>query len=521
MTTTTAAANNPTLPAPLNQNHPKTQADWQQILNQLQSWQNVLGIIVPPMQQTDAERTAGVTPTNYAYEPGRGYDVRRCGAACDGVTDDTAAIQRAISICAATANWGSLIIPGKCRVTSSLIIDRLVQTMQSEFLIQGVGPQAGFYVTGNVTMFDSSLSAPSSPQSEFVTFQNIRFESSAQANTAFVCSQKFLRMKFLHCTFYNIRCLNASYYIQTWKFETCLIKANPGYFIQAPGSYDVCFQDCEVGNYGSISGSLIRIDNSDSSSRGCNGLRIINNLIEGMSSGTAWLTGCSGLLIQGNHIEANSAPDFNLFVAGLTHHTVAIVGNYIFNPNGAFMYYGPATNVVSVANTVTKGGSGTANAGLLHSNAAQITNLFSMADSADGGVSDNPFTYALGALNVQGPTAGLSPTTATRIINRRVSLTYSASINIDASLGNSFEINATNGTAFTINTPTNGVDGQFVEITILNTSGGALGTATFGANYKTGAAWTQPANGFNRTIRFQLSSTAWYERSRTATDVSN
>ena len=93
MTTTTAAANNPTLPAPLNQNHPKTQADWQQILNQLQTWQNVLGIIVPPMQQTAAEIAAGVTPVNYAYAPG---DVRRYGAKGDGVTDDTVAFQSAI-----------------------------------------------------------------------------------------------------------------------------------------------------------------------------------------------------------------------------------------------------------------------------------------------------------------------------------------------------------------------------------------------------------------------------------------
>ena len=116
MTTTTAAANNPTLPAPLNQNHPKTQADWQQCLNQLQTWQNVLGIIVPPMQQTDAERTAGVTPTNYAYPP---MNVRRYGATGNGTTDDTAAIQAAINVAQAQSTAGSVIIPGGNYLVSS------------------------------------------------------------------------------------------------------------------------------------------------------------------------------------------------------------------------------------------------------------------------------------------------------------------------------------------------------------------------------------------------------------------
>jgi hypothetical protein len=43
--------------------------------------------------QTSAESSAGVTPTDYRYSPG---DVRRYGAAVDGSTDDSAALQAAI-----------------------------------------------------------------------------------------------------------------------------------------------------------------------------------------------------------------------------------------------------------------------------------------------------------------------------------------------------------------------------------------------------------------------------------------
>lgn len=98
MTTTTVAANNPQSPAPLNQNKPESQADWQQILNQLSSWQSLLSIIVPPIQQTAAEIAAGIQPTNYAYPAGH---VFRYGAVGDGTTDDSVAVQSALTMAAA------------------------------------------------------------------------------------------------------------------------------------------------------------------------------------------------------------------------------------------------------------------------------------------------------------------------------------------------------------------------------------------------------------------------------------
>ncbi len=484
--------------------------------------------------RTATEISAAVTPTNYSYNPLQGLDVRRYGAACDGVTDDTAAIQRAISVCAASTNWGSLIIPGKCLVSSSLFVNRLVQTMQSEFLIQGVGPQAGFYVTGAVTMFDTSISAPTDPKSEFVTFQNIRFESSLPGNNAFVMSGKFLRIKFLHCEFYQIRCVNASYYLQSWKFAHCLIKASPypGNFVYGTGSYDVEFIGCEISNYGATSGTLIKIDNADSSSRGCNGLRIISCEIEGLLGGTCALTGVSGLEISNCHIEANATVDVNLFAGspGLTNNTSLFCGNYVYCPNGPWIAHGPATNVTSIGNTVTRGGSATALSGQIHNTSVQITNLISIGDFSDGvggyptngGIADQPFTRQEGSFLIRGPISGSSPTMATRMINRRTTLTYSASMTPDG-LSNFYDITANNGTAFTINVPTaaNVGDGEEIAFRIANNSGGALGAVTFAAGYKLAGAWVSPATGNNRTIRFEFNGSNWYECSRTAADTPN
>ena len=65
--------------------------------------QSVIGALLYP--RTAAEIAAGVTPTNYAYNP---RDIRRMGAVGDGVTDDTAAFTRAFS----AANEKEIIIPG-------------------------------------------------------------------------------------------------------------------------------------------------------------------------------------------------------------------------------------------------------------------------------------------------------------------------------------------------------------------------------------------------------------------------
>jgi hypothetical protein len=113
------------------------------------------------------------------------------------------------------------------------------------------------------------------------------------------------------------------------------------------------------------------------------------------------------------------------------------------------------------------------------------------------------------------------PAFTKRIALKRTIPTYGASVSIDAFLGNEFDINVTNGTAFTITNPVNSVDGQRISIKIRNASGGAMGAITWGGAFLY-SAWTNPANGFSRTIDFTYNgTTAWVEASRTPADVPN
>lgn len=104
-------------------------------------------------------------------------------------------------------------------------------------------------------------------------------------------------------------------------------------------------------------------------------------------------------------------------------------------------------------------------------------------------------------------------------VGTQITLTYSATIATDAALGNVFRITATNGTAFTISNPTNLTLGQRVVYDILNSSGGALGAITWGANFLLAGAFTNPANTKRRLIEFYYDGTNAVEVSRAAADI--
>lgn len=102
----------------------------------------------------------------------------------------------------------------------------------------------------------------------------------------------------------------------------------------------------------------------------------------------------------------------------------------------------------------------------------------------------------------------------------RAVLLYGTVIATDAGLANAFTITATDGVAFAISAPTNLAAGKQVTYTIRNTTGGALGVATWNAIFKM-AAWTQPGTGTSRSITFIYDGTNLVEVSRTAADIAN
>jgi hypothetical protein len=105
-------------------------------------------------------------------------------------------------------------------------------------------------------------------------------------------------------------------------------------------------------------------------------------------------------------------------------------------------------------------------------------------------------------------------------------LSYATVMSPDLAKGSVIQVTPTNSVAFTFDPITNAGPGQVWSLAIINTTGGALGAATFvttSGGYKLAGAWVQPANGFRRIITFYYNPGTLfnYEIARTSTDVPN
>ena len=193
-----------------------------------------------------------LTKATYSMIDGAPVNIKDFGAACDGVTNDTAAVQAAIDFCAANG-WPTMVVPGKTYITESVNIDREVDTTTDEFYIIGQGPNGGFYTDEAISIFSSTFAITNAPLSEFITFQNIRFAADS-ADTGAYCldGNKFLRVRFTGCYFYKINCAYTNNYLQQYYVDTCNIRQTKGWFLES-----------DTGGAFSLAGSVFNLNWTD------------------------------------------------------------------------------------------------------------------------------------------------------------------------------------------------------------------------------------------------------------------
>ncbi len=111
-----------------------------------------------------------------------------------------------------------------------------------------------------------------------------------------------------------------------------------------------------------------------------------------------------------------------------------------------------------------------------------------------------------------------------KLAQAQSALVYSTSITPVARVARWYVITVTNTTAFTIQAPSNvpkTSEEQDLEFTIRNSSGGVMGSITWNSIYHLAGTFTNPANGYSRSIRFRWSGGVYVEMSRTMGDVLN
>jgi len=95
-----------------------------------------------------------------------------------------------------------------------------------------------------------------------------------------------------------------------------------------------------------------------------------------------------------------------------------------------------------------------------------------------------------------------------------IQLKYGTTIQTDASSGDVFFIDFTDGTSFTIAAPKNGIPGQIITYVIRNFSGGAPGGISWETPAFRTAFGTLPNDGFSRSVEFVYDGSNWTETFR-------
>jgi hypothetical protein len=229
-------------------------------------------------------------------------DARHFGAVCDGVVDDTDALQAAIDKCLESNPPLMLAISGRVRVTRELKVKRNVDRSKGRFRIVGTGNAPAIVTDRALTLFGAGGPIEKFPSSEFISFEDIHFEAATSVAQAFVMSGAFLRVEFVGCDFHAIACVDSPIYAQEWRFYRCVARYWKGSFFRSAGGDAVTTHGSKYQHGGAVFEIVDPTGNS-----GCVGCSFHQDIVESSLGPFLSASFVQGLSIAGLYSEGNGA----------------------------------------------------------------------------------------------------------------------------------------------------------------------------------------------------------------------
>jgi len=283
-----------------------------------------------------------LTKVSYSMIDGAPVNVVDFGAVCDGITDDTAAVQAAVTYCLVDPlRPRALIIPGQCKLTAPINIDQtgisVVTLKLSDFRIIGVGKMPGFFTTTPIVMFSATADHSVQSVSSNISFEGIVFDNNDRTVNAFVTDGAYIQVKFQNCRFNQIKCMNTTG-INTfsYSFLACEMRNWDGNFFSLSfiSANDITFSNCYFnGGYNCVVLGIVQTFN------------FIDNTAESLQGRPVTTNGGRDILITGNYFEANRTALDQTYEVELASGAFALYGCV----DQANLFYLDATQVADPA----------------------------------------------------------------------------------------------------------------------------------------------------------------------------
>lgn len=300
-----------------------------------------------------------LTKVSYSMINGAPVNVVDFGAVCDGVTDDTVAVQAAVTYCLTDPlRPRPLIIPGQCKLTAPIKIDQtgvsVITLKLSDFRIIGLGKMAGFYADTPIVMFSASADHSTQSVSSNISFEGLVFEIPLRTINAFVLDGAYIQVKFQNCRFDRIKCQNTTgVNTFSYSFLACEMRNWDGnwFDLKYTSANDITFSNC----YANAGYNLVDLGIVQT-------FTFVDNTAETMQGRPITLNGGRGILIAGNYFEDNNKALAQSYDIDLASGAFPVSGSFVsgnlfylsdaqaVNPTEYAVNYGTPVAAVSTGN---------------------------------------------------------------------------------------------------------------------------------------------------------------------------